>query len=70
MHVINHNHLDASEDLSYIERMIKFVDHRNQVLRNKVTTLVRVLWQNHTWKESTWEREDEIQELYPFLFEW
>ena len=69
MHVINHYPLDVSEDLSYVETSIEIVDRRDQVLRNKVILLVRVVWQNHTWEESTYEREEEIQDRYPFLFE-
>ena len=59
-HVINHYSLDISEDLSYVEKPIEIVDRCNQVLRNKVIPLVRVLWMNHAWEESTWEQEDEI----------
>ena len=69
MHVINHYPLDVSEDLNYNETPIEIVDCRNQVLRNKVIPLIRVLWQHHKWEESTWKREDEIRERYPFLFE-
>ena len=58
MHVINHYPLDVSEDLSYIKKPIDILDHRDQVLKNKVIPLVRVLWQNYTWEESTWECED------------
>ena len=59
-HVINHYPLDVSEDLSYVEKSIEIVDRRDQVLKNKVISLVRVLWQNRTWEELTWEREDKI----------
>ena len=48
MHMINHYSLAVSEDLSYIKISIEILDRRNQVLRNKVILLVRVLWQNHT----------------------
>ena len=68
-HVINHYPLDVREDLSYVETPIEIVDRRDQMLRNKVIPLVRVVWQNHSYEESTWEREDEIRERYPFLFE-
>ena len=44
MHVINHYSVDVSEDLSYIEKSIEILDHHDQVLRNKVILLVRVLW--------------------------
>ena len=69
MHVINHYPLALSEDLSYIKKSIKILDRRDQVLRNKVIPLVRILWQNHTWEESTWDCKDEIRKCYPFLFE-
>ena len=68
-HVINHYPLNVREDLSYVETLIEITDCRNQVLRNKVIPLVRVVWRNHSWEESTWEREDEIREYYLFLFE-
>ena len=45
-HVINHYPLDVSEDLNYVKTPIEIVDHRDQVLRNKVIPLVRVIWQN------------------------
>ena len=60
MHVINRYPLDVSEDLNYDETSFEIVDRHDQVLRNKVIPLVRVLWQHHKWEESTWEREDEI----------
>ena len=69
MHVIDHYLLDVSEDLRYIEKPVEILDRHEQVLRNKVIPLVRVLWKNHTWEESTREREDKIRERYPFLFE-
>ncbi|GFS41553.1 hypothetical protein Acr_00g0075070 [Actinidia rufa] len=66
-HVIHHYPLDMREDLSYVETPIEIVDRRDQVLRNKVIPLVRVVWRNHSYEESTWEREDEIRERYPSL---
>ena len=68
-HVINHYPLDVREDLSYVKILIEIVDRRDQVLRNKVIPLVRVVWRNHSYEESTWEREDEIRERYPSLLE-
>ena len=68
-HVINHYPLDVREYLRYVETPIEITNRRDQVLRNKVIPLVRVVWRNHSWEESTWKQEDEIQECYPFLFE-
>ena len=30
-------------------------------LRNKIISLVKVLWRNHLVEEATWEREDQIR---------
>ncbi|GFS36766.1 hypothetical protein Acr_00g0047920 [Actinidia rufa] len=67
-HVIHHYPLDMRKDLSYVETPIEIVDRRDQVLRNKVIPLVRVVWRNHSYEESTWEREDEIRERYIHLY--
>ena len=68
-HVIEHQPLEIREDLSYVEQPVQILDQRYRELRNKVIPLVRVLWRNHTTEESTWEREVEMRERYPFLFE-
>ena len=43
-------------------------DRRVQRLRNKAIPLVRVAWQRHSGGESTWEREDEMREQFPYLY--
>ena len=30
---------------------------------------MKVLWQNHSIEEATWEREDDIKNKYPHLFQ-
>ncbi|XP_061362879.1 uncharacterized protein LOC133306574 [Gastrolobium bilobum] len=37
-------------------------------LRSKEVPLVKVLWNNKSAAEATWEREDEIRKRYPELF--
>ena len=44
------------------------LDNRDQVLRRKTVRLVRVLWKHRGVEESTWEREDMMRVIYPFLF--
>ena len=44
------------------------MDSRDQVLRRKIVRLVRVLWQHRGVEESTWERDDTMRAIYPFLF--
>ena len=49
-------------------RPVCIMDSRDQVLRCKTVRLVRVLWQHHGVEESTWQREDMMRAIYPFLF--
>ena len=44
------------------------VDSRDRVLRRKTVRLVRVLWRHCGVEESTWECEDTMRAIYPFLF--
>ena len=57
-HVLRDQPVELKEDLTYEERPIQIVDRKDQVLRNKVIPLVKVLWMNHDREEATWERED------------
>ena len=47
---------------------MQIVDRREQILRNKVIPLVKVLWGNHGIKEGTWESEAQMRSQYPQLF--
>jgi ribosomal protein L21E len=67
-HIVEHETVELQPDLSYVEQPVEIMDRKEQVLRNKVIRLVRVLWQNHNVEESTWELESAMQEKYPHLF--
>ena len=67
-HVLRDQSIELKEDLTYEEKPVQIVDRKDQVLRNKVIPLVKVMWMNHGIEEATWEREDQIQTQYPHLF--
>ena len=67
-HVINFEPIQIERDLSYEEILVQIVDRKEQVLRNKVITLAKVVWRNQTIEEATWELEDKMRENYPQLF--
>jgi hypothetical protein len=46
-HIVEYELADLQPDWSYIEQPVEIMDRKEQVLRNKVVRLVRVLWQNH-----------------------
>ena len=60
--------LQLEEDLTYEERLIQILDRKIKELRNKKIHLVKVLWQNSSVEEATWEREEEMKNKHPELF--
>ena len=54
-HVIEYQPLDIQPNLTYEEKLIRILDIREQVLRNKVIPYVKVLWHNGNLEELTWE---------------
>ena len=67
-HVLTQQPIELADDLSYVEEPVQILDRREQVLRNKVIPLVKVLWRSHTVEEATWESEDSMKKQYPYLF--
>jgi hypothetical protein len=60
--------LNAKEDLSYKEYLVKILETSERVTRNKRIKMCKVQWSHHTEKEATWEREDELKAEFPSFF--
>ncbi|XP_028052462.1 uncharacterized protein LOC114256962 [Camellia sinensis] len=56
-------------NLTYIVKLIRIMDRKVTQLRNKVIPLVKFWWDNNANGEATWETEEDIRTLYPYLFE-
>ncbi|XP_070673160.1 uncharacterized protein [Malus domestica] len=67
-HIIQLESLEVNQDASYVEDPVAILDRQDKVLRNKVISLVNVLWRNHVVEEATWEIEDLMRSQYSFLF--
>ena len=67
-HVVDWGEIEVDTDETFEEGQVCIIDSRDQVLRRKTVRLMRVLWQHHRVEESTWEREDTMRAIYPFLF--
>nr|XP_023892185.1 uncharacterized protein LOC112004183 [Quercus suber] len=67
-HVLKYEPLKVKDNLTYEEVPIQILDRKDQVLRTKNISLVKVLWNNHTVEEASWEREDEMKSNYLELF--
>nr|CAB3502859.1 unnamed protein product [Digitaria exilis] len=61
--------LDLQETLEYLEHPVKILDRATKGTRRTSIPMCKVLWSNHTEREATWEKEAEMKELYPYLFE-
>ena len=67
-HVLEYEPINVREDLSYEEQPVQIIDRKDQVLRSRNISLVKVLWRNHAVQEATWEKEEHKKEKYPHLF--
>ncbi|XP_048128972.1 uncharacterized protein LOC125312929 [Rhodamnia argentea] len=68
-HVLSYEEIELDERAAYVERPIKIVDRKEQVLRSKTIQLVKVVLQHHEAEGATWENEKVIKSSYPYLFE-
>ena len=67
-HILEMQPVTLREDLVYEEEPVQILDRKEQVLRNKIIPIVKVLWRNHNVEEATWESENQMREQYPHLF--
>ena len=58
----------VQEDLPYVESPVQILDRKEKVLRNKIVSLVKVLWPGQKYEEATWEPEAQMQSTYLYLF--
>ncbi|XP_062085802.1 uncharacterized protein LOC133791911 [Humulus lupulus] len=68
-HVLSYKTLGLQEDLSFDERPVKILNRKDNVLRNKTISLVKMMWRNNVVEEATWELELDILQQYPELFQ-
>ena len=67
-HVVDWGQIEVDTDGTFEEGPVCILDSRDQVLRHKTVKLVRVLLWHYEVEESTWELEDTMRAIYPFLF--
>ncbi|XP_073127108.1 uncharacterized protein [Henckelia pumila] len=68
-HVIHHEPVQWTPDLSYEETPVQILDRQVRKLRNKEIKMVKVLWRNQIVEEATWETEQDMRSHYPKLFD-
>ncbi|XP_062118508.1 uncharacterized protein LOC133832141 [Humulus lupulus] len=54
-----------TEDLSFDESLVKILNRKEKILRNKTISLVKVLWRINVVEEATMELEFDMQQQHP-----
>ena len=55
--------------LTYEERPIRVLEEMERVTCSKVIKFYKVIWNNHSEQDATWEHEDYLREVYPGFYE-
>ncbi|XP_017629030.1 uncharacterized protein LOC108472010 [Gossypium arboreum] len=58
IHIALVKEIEVRPDLTFKEESVQILDRNVKVLRRKFIPLVKVLWQNHSTEEATWEPKD------------
>ncbi|WVZ90299.1 hypothetical protein U9M48_036609 [Paspalum notatum var. saurae] len=61
--------VDLQDNLEYLEDPVQILDRAEKRTRRTRIPVCKVLWSNHSEREATWEKESELREKYPHLFE-
>ena len=67
-HVLEAPSIELNEDLSFEVQPMGIVDQKMKELRNKVISMVKVLWRSGTVEETTWETEAFMRKHPHYLF--
>ncbi|KAG8485264.1 hypothetical protein CXB51_021228 [Gossypium anomalum] len=67
-HIVPMEEIEIKLDLTFEEEPVQILDLDVNVLRRKSNPLVKVLRQNDSIEEATWEPEDLMRQQYPHLF--
>ena len=60
--------IELQPDLTYEERPLKILEVEDRKLRTRTMRFYKVQWKNHSVREATWEKEEDLRVTYPNLF--
>ena len=66
--VIAPTNTKLQSDLTYEEKPIRVLEEMERVTRSKVIKFYKVVWNNHSGQDATWEWEDYLHEVYPAFY--
>nr|GEZ03786.1 hypothetical protein [Tanacetum cinerariifolium] len=60
--------IQVDDKLNFIRKPVKIMDREVKCLKQSCISIVKVRWNSRRGPEFTWEREDQMQKKYPYLF--
>ena len=60
--------IKLQSDLTYEEKPIRVLEEMERVTQSKVIKFYKVVWNNHSEQDATWERKDYLREVYPAFY--
>ncbi|KAK8918382.1 hypothetical protein KSP39_PZI021861 [Platanthera zijinensis] len=67
--IVPSEQIQINSDLSSPTEPYKIVDWQNKQLRNREVRFVKVWWKGHSIHEATWEKEEDMRNLFPQMFD-
>jgi len=61
--------IKLQSDLTYEEKLIRVLEEMERVTWSKVIKFYKVVWNNHSEQDATWEWENYLREVYPAFYE-
>ena len=55
-------------NLTYEEKPIWVIEEMERVTRSKVVKFYKVVWNNHSEQDATWERDGFLRDAYPTFY--
>ncbi|XP_028772934.1 uncharacterized protein LOC114730074 [Neltuma alba] len=68
-HALEYEDIALRDDLTWEIKLVNIIDYPVKQLRQKSIPMVKVIWENLAQEEATWEKEDDMKDNYPELFE-
>ncbi|GKU99598.1 hypothetical protein SLEP1_g12422 [Rubroshorea leprosula] len=68
-HIINPEPIQLREDLTYDEHPIRILDVKERIMQRRTIRFAKVLLDNHSIEEATWELESKMRQEHPHLFQ-
>ena len=67
-HVLEAPPVELRKGLSFEVQLVGIIDQRIKKLRNRVISMVKMLWRSDRVEKMTWETEVSMRNRYPYLF--